>query len=405
MCRIKIIDSMMGTGKTSWAINKMMNDNKHNYIYITPYLTEIQRIKTSITNKKFYEPMNIGNGKLDSLHDLLLKNKNIASTHALFKMATDETKALLKANSYILILDEVMDVIEQVPLKKDDLKTLLNSDLITINEETSLVSWNEDKIDYSSKYDDVKQMCLNNNVYMINNILLMWTFPVEIFKSFEEIYVLTYLFDGQVQRYYYDLYNIGYEYKSIHKIDNEYVLGDYIKDYDMTKINKRIKILNDNINNIGNDEFSLSSSWFKKEKNRILITQLKNNTYNYYTHKIHGKSKDNMWTTFKKQRPKLSGKGYMRGFVSLTARATNDYVDKYNLAYLSNIFFNPVIKQFFTDRGVQVNEELYSLAELIQWIWRSRIRIDNDEIINLYIPSCRMRNLLNEWLGNLTSQN
>lgn len=41
MCKITIIDSMMGTGKTSYAINKMKNDNENTYIYITPYLTEI----------------------------------------------------------------------------------------------------------------------------------------------------------------------------------------------------------------------------------------------------------------------------------------------------------------------------------------------------------------------------
>jgi hypothetical protein len=165
------------------------------------------------------------------------------------------------------------------------------------------------------------------------------------------------------------------------------------------KIKTRINILDDKINTIGDDEFALSSSWYTKEKNKLLITQLKNNTYNYFSHKINGKSKDNMWTTFKKQKANLSGKGYQRGFVSLTARATNDYADKYNLAYLSNIFFNPLVKQFFVDRNVKVNEDLYALSEMIQWIWRSRIRKDNDEIINLYIPSSRMRRLLNNWLG------
>jgi hypothetical protein len=33
---------------------------------------------------------------------------------------------------------------------------------------------------------------------------------------------------------------------------------------------------------------------------------------------------------------------------------------------------------------------------MIQWIWRSRIR--KGENINIYIPSMRMRNLLNAWM-------
>lgn len=402
MCKITIIDSMMGTGKTSWAIDKMSNDDNNSYIYITPYLTEIQRIKTNITNKKFYEPVNVGNGKLDSLHNLLLKNKDIASTHALFKMSSDATKELLKANNYILILDEVMDVIEQVKLKKDDLKLLLDNKLISIDEHNNnMVVWNKDKLDISTKYDDIKQMCLNNNIYMVNNTLFMWTFPVDIFKTFKEVYILTYLFDGQIQKYYYDLYNIDYEYKSIHKQNNKYIIGEYINKYDMKSIKSRINIIDDNINNIGQNEFSLSSSWYKKDKNKLLIQQLKNHTYNYFAHKIKGQSKYNMWTTFKAQQSKITGNGYRRGFVSLTARATNDYCNKYNLAYLSNIYFNPLVKQFFIDRKVNVNEDIYALSELIQWIWRSRIRIDDNTLnINLYIPSNRMRNLLINWLNS-----
>ena len=48
---------------------------------------------------------------------------------------------------------------------------------------------------------------------------------------------------------------------------------------------------------------------------------------------------------------------------------------------------------------------MYALSEMIQWIFRSRIR--NNEDINIYIPSSRMRNLLIEFLevGNQTAKN
>ena len=83
--KINIVDSIMGSGKTSYFIKKMNEDDENNYIYITPYLNEIKRIKQSVTTKRFYEPNNYGNGKQDNLHELIIKNKNIASTHALFK--------------------------------------------------------------------------------------------------------------------------------------------------------------------------------------------------------------------------------------------------------------------------------------------------------------------------------
>lgn len=395
--KVNVIDSIMGSGKTSWAIDKMNNDNKNSYIYITPFLSEVERIKTSIKTKRFYEPKNIGEGKLDSLHKLIVDGKNIASTHALFKMATEETIALLQANNYILILDEVMEVVSPIPLKKNDLDILFTNELIRVDKNNNnLVIWNEDKIDWETQYDSLRRQCICKNVFMVNNALLMWTFPIDVFNTFEEVYILTYLFDGQIQKYYYDIYGIDYEYYSVYNKDNKYYLGNYIKSYNMEEIKNKINIIDDKINLIGKTRTSLSKSWFERSNNKMLIEQLKKNTENYFKNKLNSKSKDNMWTTFKLAKGKLKGQRYTKGFVSLGSRATNDYCDKVNLAYLSNIFINPLIKQFFIDRGINVNEDEYALSELIQWIWRSRIR--QGEEINLYIPSSRMRKLLIDWL-------
>ena len=86
MTTIKVVDSIMGSGKTSAAINLMNNDTENNYIFITPYLTEVERIKTSCTNRKFYEPKIYSKHgetfyKIDSLHNLLINNKNITTSH------------------------------------------------------------------------------------------------------------------------------------------------------------------------------------------------------------------------------------------------------------------------------------------------------------------------------------
>lgn len=395
---LNVIDSIMGSGKTSWAIDKMNNDDENNYIYITPFLSEVERIKTSVTTKKFYEPKNIGEGKLDSLHKLIVQGKNIASTHALFKMATEETISLLRSNDYILILDEVMEVVAPIPLKKNDLDILFTNELIRVDtNNNNLVIWNEDKLNWETQYDALRRQCICKNVFMVNKVLLMWTFPIDVFNSFKEVYILTYLFDGQIQRYYYDLYDIDYEYKSVYcDINGKYVLGDYIESYDLSEIKSKINILDDKINTIGDVRTSLSKSWFERPGNNMMIAQLKRNTENYFINKLKSKSNDNMWTVFKSAKNKVKGQRYTKGFVSLGSRATNNYCDKFNLAYLSNIFINPIIKQFFIERSIAVNEDIYALSELLQWVYRSRIR--KGESINLYIPSLRMRTLLIDWL-------
>ena len=110
------------------------------------------------------------------------------------------------------------------------------------------------------------------------------------------------------------------------------------------------------------------------------------------------KTNEIMWTTYKEFKEKLKGKGYTKGFVSLNARATNDFSNKSVLAYTVNRFLNPDIKMFFSYHNIKVDEELFALSELIQWIWRSRIR--NEEPIQVYIPSRRMRSLLQQYLDN-----
>ncbi|MEG2045187.1 MAG: hypothetical protein RR088_04280, partial [Clostridia bacterium] len=85
------------------------------------------------------------------------------------------------------------------------------------------------------------------------------------------------------------------------------------------------------------------------------------------------------------------------GFVACTARATNDYRHKTNCAYLLNRFLNPMEAGFFIDKGIDIDEDGWSLSELIQWLFRSAIR-DGKEI-KLYIPSKRMRELLVDWLN------
>lgn len=106
-----------------------------------------------------------------------------------------------------------------------------------------------------------------------------------------------------------------------------------------------------------------------------------------------------MWTTFKNSRNYLKGKGYSKCFVSLNAKGTNDYRNCRGLAYLINLYPSTDLINFFKSYGIYINKDLYALSEMLQWIWRSRIR-DNKQI-DIYIPSKRMRDLLYRWQEGL----
>lgn len=397
----------MGSGKTSAAINLMNNDTENNYIFITPYLPEIDRIKTQCNNRKFHDPKVFSKHgetfyKIDSLHKLLEDNKNIATTHALFKMSTEQTRELIYAGNYILILDEVMEVIKQLEVSPADVQMLLNEKWIINND--SVIEWNTEKEkelgeEYKGEFLTVKRLALNNNLILHNGKILFWSFPADIFKLFKDVYILTYMFDAQLQKYYYDMNNITYE-KYISVKENETYIFKKNENYSDMEIKQELKskinIYTGSLNNIGDDKFALSHSWHENKKH--LHKKLKNNILNYFQHITKSKSNYNMWTTFKAYKPKLSGKGYTKGFVACNARATNEFSHKTTLVYAVNRFNNPIIKEYFYSYGITLEDDYFALSELIQWIWRSAIR--NNEEINLYIPSNRMRQLLIDWLDN-----
>ena len=78
---INIVDAICGSGKTSYAIQMIKSNPEKSYIYITPYLREIQRIKHECPG--FIEPTQTSEGKFSHFQNLLINGSNIASTHAL----------------------------------------------------------------------------------------------------------------------------------------------------------------------------------------------------------------------------------------------------------------------------------------------------------------------------------
>ncbi|QHQ79423.1 hypothetical protein [Bacillus subtilis] len=404
MERVKVIDSIMGSGKTSAAIDMINNSGTdENFIFITPYLDEVDRIKKSISSKQIYEPKVKKKGdktqyKFESFHELLSQNKNIVATHNLFKNANDETTELILSGNYTLILDEVMEVVEQLRVKKHDLTTLFESKLIYV--EDGFVKWNEEKKDYETRYDDIRDMALNNNLMYFKDNILIWNFPADIFKLFKEVYILTYMFDAQIQRYYYDINNIKYQKYVSEFIDGQYRFTKHNTEYESilkAQLRNKIKIYEGNLNTVGQLDYSLSSNWYKN-KSPYTIKKVKNNVFNYFNNIVKSSSDEAMWTTYSEHKNKIKGNGYTKGFVSCNARATNDFKHKKHLVYTINRYVNTVLYNYFKEKyQISIDQDAFALSELVQWIWRSAIR-DGEEI-TLYIPSLRMRELLIGWLN------
>ncbi|MGG3622842.1 hypothetical protein ABES25_04675 [Bacillus gobiensis] len=393
--KITVIDSIMGSGKTTWAI-KYMNEAPadQKFIYITPFLGEVERVKKGVNARKIVEP-NKRNGegtKLRSLKEMIASGYDIASTHALFRAADDELITLLEESEYTLILDEVMSVVERAEINKADIQALLDSGLIRVEESTSRVVWVDSGYE-SGRFQDIKMLSNAGNLYKFGDNLLLWTFPPRVFAAFQESFVMTYLFEAQIQRCYFDLFSLEYTKKSVR--NGELVQYDSLLE-NRQEIYKLIDIYEGPLNEIGEKRIALSSTRLKNYGSGV-IKQIKNNLYNYIRNHIDAKGDEVIWTTLKSRKDALKGKGFAKSFIEWNIRATNEYGDRSTLAFIYNRFIRPEEKAFFETRPekITVDENLLAVSDLLQWIWRSRIR--NGQPINLYLPSSRMRSLLKAW--------
>lgn len=399
-CDVKIVDAIMGAGKSSAAINYIKHSkDEEKFLIITPYLREIERYKEECPNKRFKQPtFSQGKGsKFASIKTLIDRGENIVSTHALFQRFGNELIDMCRAKNYTLIMDEVANVIEEYRITIKDFD-ILKKDFVTVDEETGMITWRSDQADYSGEFSEIKRLCDLGSLAYYSGSIMMWLFPINAFNAFRKVFILTYMFNSQLQKYYYDFHHLPYEFLGVMNLDGNYSFcPEELRSGSAYDYRNLIHILDsEKMNMIGDRKTDLSVAWFKRNNKNSAMKVLKNNLINFFRNIRNDNSKDNLWTTFKDYKSSLQGGGYSRGFLEINARATNDYMTRTSVAYIANRYMNPVIKKFFEVHDIEVDEDGYALSEMLQFIWRSAIRCRNE--IWVYIPSSRMRNLLANWI-------
>ena len=405
---IQVCDAIMGSGKSSAAITYMNEHKSEKFIYITPYLDEVERVKTSCKGMRFIEPSE----KIAEYHfkkcehtaALINKGRNIATTHQAFKRYTSDMLDDIRKHGYTLIIDENIDFLERYDIHPDDLQLAIESGLI--KSENGSYCINRDDY-HGTAFRELFRFLKTRNLVDISDSdssdIFYWILPADLLLSFKDVFVLTYMFEGQSLHHYLHMSNVPYKYIGVKKYeDGNYRFTDfagYVPDY-VKDLDSMIHIIdNERMNSVGDNKNALSMNWFNTKDD--LVLQLKNNTINCMNNMWKGvPPSQKLWGTYSGSRHLISSKGYIRSFLTFNAKATNDYRKRDHLVYLANIFMNVSEKIYYRNHGIEVDDNLYALSIMLQWIWRSAIR-DGKEIY-LYIPSSRMRNLLIDWINKVS---
>lgn len=399
----------MGTGKSSAAIAYMNEHSDTRFIYITPYLDEATRIADACKSMHFYEPQQkseySGSKTLHTM-ELVENGKNIATTHQAFRYYPQELLDLIRKQHYTIIIDENVDVLETAEIDSADVQMAIDAKYVEEYEPNLLRLANNS---YGGKaFKNLFRLMQTRDLIRIkddkNDSFYFWSFPPELISSFDDVFILTYLFRGQGLHHFLKIHDMPYQYIGIERTgDRNYRFSDttnYVPEY-VKELPDMIHVVeHEKLNQIGDNYYALSLNWFSRYPDKVSC--LKNNIYNFFFNIAPKKpSSFKLWSTFAGAERKLRGKGYSKGFLSFNTKATNRYKERTILSYCVNIFMNVGQKLYYQSHGIEVNEDVYALSVMVQWVWRSAIR--DGKKVYIYIPSRRMRSLFQNWISAVSS--
>lgn len=153
------------------------------------------------------------------------------------------------------------------------------------------------------------------------------------------------------------------------------------------------------LNGIGDDRYALSSSWFDPNRDGYAdrCSRVRKNLVNFQRNICKVPEMEFRWTTFRRvydgiDRKELNG---MHGSFRSLYDSSPDDGHRWCLAYLANLFPNPLESKLFSFYGHPFSADWYAMRMLA--VWLSGTALARGEDIWLYMPSSRMRGILERW--------
>ena len=409
---IKVCDAIMGSGKSMSAAAYMNANHEKKFIYISPYKEDGPIMREKCPRLRMAVPATLPEfncSKTNHCKKLIAEGRNIACTHELFKRYDKEVLQMIQEQHYTIIIDEEVAVMKECELHPGDIEVLLDAGYIYEDDMGNILGTEKE---YRGRvFRDFFYMMRNRNLYKCGGDdgaqYYYWQLPPDLLQAFDDVFILTYLFECQDIKYMLDMHGMEYQYIYVCRTEGGgYFFSDepsYLPAY-VPHISDMIHICEEeSLNACGKPdqrECPLSMNWFESGKHDADVKQLKNNLYNYFRRHCGGATaKERLWGTYKSLENDLRGKNYADCFLVFNKKGSNEYRNKRALAYCVNLYVSPQIKNYYAKYGITPNEDERALSIMIQWIWRSAIR-DGQEI-HIYIPSERMRNLLKDWMAKV----
>lgn len=425
--KMVILDAVMGTGKSTYIIEKINSSPSKKYIILVPLLSEVTRYKEALSlpiakGGKRPDIMALDTDESQSKTERFLNavrdGMTVVTTHELFARLSSWDMSSISLDEYELIIDETIALVEKGILRDVDIKSAEDLKLIKKSDHSSieglqiyqLLPSAEGHIGQGGALSEVLKAVQGKHIYSVGAESVVFVVPPEKFKTFKSVTLLTYLFKGSETNAWLEVFAIPFDHLELYREAGGFKTRPHLGVYEGKRFSSLLDIYEGPYNDVGmkvprSRRYPLGKHWYDdqaKKKGKAKIKDVQKSTRSFFRNHSKGRE-DNLWTCFKGHRESIrdnhfSRKGtgeYPEGFLVLNTRATNDFADRHTLAYLVNVNPFPEIEQFFRKQGASFDRDNYALSMVLQWVWRSAIR--NGEPIKLYLPSERMRALILDW--------
>ncbi len=435
--KFNIIDSPMGIGKSLSLMEFIRFHPRGKGEGATRFIVFVPTIKER--DERFAKELDFKSPETPPYHksitEMIRKGDNIVTTHALWSIFNDNTLRAFRESKYkyIACFDEVPplfrdvvgagrnldSIVDIVRFGHEDVKLMQKENLL-INENGELL-YNA-KCDYAKAdkgykiFNAVKKLSYSCTLYPYGDKDGLFTSIIAfqkraLFECFSQCWFFSYLTWKSMLYTYCHMFHIDMEYYQI--VDRRIMRnpeGRYIATYPDGIEN--LVILDDKRFNM--DE-NLSKAWYDRAGKDITQAGLKKlkrqfrNAYGFM--KAHGvRSETFLFTVFTAYKDMLDSNGRyypsLKRFLPCNTKATNDYSNCTGVAYLCNRYFDVTCVNFLKQRAKAENDpklafhnDVYALSELVQFIWRSNVRVkDAKQPVYVWVPDKRMRKLLKEFL-------
>ena len=407
---LAIVDYPCGLGKTNALLSILKARPDLLVLVVVQTLSEVDRIISSVPKGRIYAPEGPGSlhrTKGEQLEPLVRAGRSIVITHNLYERAG--ILAYQGAfSSYQVIIDEVPNAVSVSDLELDAVsfnEFYVGPGYCRI-EQGGLVSiTNKGEEEEARLKTALDERLISNmrsgRLYYDGKKHFIQTIPTSLFTHADSVTVLTFLSEGSLFLKFLEKHQIDYSVLRSRKCNQEF----------QQRARENLKI--HRMPSLDKVSFGYSKQTSYKPKSKE-VGSIRKALKNLKQRDLVGVDLKNLIITCAKQNWfHRSGSSYNEAKPSLfsidsrmfkganwlpnTTRGTNDYLHCTHAIYLYEQHANPILLNWLNANHAQFKFD-YALAEMVQWLWRSRVR--RNEPVDVYMPSKKMRGVIEKWVSS-----